>query len=84
MADEAEISTTIAPAAEPAPKNHAVPAGFTVLCASLAQHAIEATDRDDDAEFQRALSYRAALRRMAERWAAGEASPTRTSSKKEG
>lgn len=61
-----------------------IAAGFTALAGTLAQVAIEATDAGDEAGFTRAMAYRTALRRMAERWSAGEASPTRSAPKKEG
>ena len=61
-----------------------IAAAFTALASELAQAAIDATDDGDEAGFERAMAYRAALRRIAERWSAGEVSPTRSSPKKEG
>lgn len=57
---------------------------FGTLASVLASYAIEASDRGDYAEFQRALAYRTAVKRLAERWQAGEASPVRNSPKEEG
>lgn len=68
--------------ADPAPGKPAFVA-FGGVMGQLATIAIEATDRGDDAEFQRALAYRAAIRRLDERWHAGERSPTRTASAKD-
>lgn len=70
------------PANTAPPKSGPIAAGFIALASDLAQAAIDATDAGDEAGFARAMAYRAALRRMAERWAAGEASPTRSSTKK--
>lgn len=50
---------------------------FAVLVSRLASIAIEASDAGDNAEFDRAMAYRAAVKRIADRWAAGERSPTR-------
>ena len=76
-----ETPTTI-DAPEPALRPAFV--AFSGVLSQLATIAIDATDRGDDAEFQRALTYRAAIRRLDERWHAGERSPTRTASSKEG
>lgn len=51
---------------------------------ALADAAIQASDGDDDTAFARALSYRSAVRRMADRWKAGEASPTRSAKGEKG
>ena len=79
-------ATTADPVAEPAkaPRSTRADIAFTTLVHALGTDAMEATDRDDEAEFQRALAFRTAVRRMAERWAAGERSPARTASAKGG
>lgn len=56
---------------------------FAVLISRLASIAIEASDAGNDAEFYRVMSYRAAVRRIADRWNAGERSPVRTAAKTE-
>lgn len=61
-----------------------VPGGFRALMAVLAQTGTDASDRGDEPGFQRAFAFRGAIRRMADRWAAGDASPVRSSAKKEG
>lgn len=75
-------ATTTIDAAEAAPAKPAYVA-FAGVMSQLATIAIEATDRGDDAEFQRALAYRAAIRRLDDRWHAGERSPNRTASAKD-
>ncbi len=51
--------------------------------AGLVGAGTEASDMGDEAGFTRAFAYRTALRRIADRWSAGEPSPIRTAAKKE-
>ena len=54
---------------------------FAVLISRLASIAIEASDAGNDAEFDPVMAFRAAVRRIADRWNAGERSPVRSASK---
>ncbi|MBU8540842.1 hypothetical protein [Falsiroseomonas tokyonensis] len=65
------------------PTIHRVPQQplFRNLIQALGETALNASDRGDNAGFTRAMAYREAVRRLSERWDAGEPSPTRTAKK---
>jgi hypothetical protein len=70
-------------ALEPLAQHDPVRGAFRTVMVALAEAGTEASDRDDELGFRRAFAFRAAVKRIADRWSAGDASPTRTASKKE-
>lgn len=78
------MADILAPDPRPAPAGprEPVPAGFRELMAALVTEGTEASDRDDEPGFRRAFAFRAAIKRIADRWTAGEASPVRTAAAK--
>ncbi|MBX9697893.1 MAG: hypothetical protein K2X74_00595 [Acetobacteraceae bacterium] len=78
MTEENRMLTLISDETDAAPaRGPDVEIAFTRLARALADAVIEATDAGDDGAFARALSYRAAVRRIADRWLEGEPNPTR-------
>lgn len=71
MADipAADLASAAAPAPDP------VAAAFDALSRALRAAALDA---DDEAEANAATAYRAHIRRVADRWVAGEPSPVRS------